>query len=57
MLLIADRTNDATLADAAVRQIEAALETAHAGVHEPLSNEFQAQLPKAQAIRDRLKSK
>ena len=54
MIVIADRTNDAALAEAAVRQIEAAYEATQSGGHEQLSAYFHAQLPRAQAIRDRL---
>lgn len=57
MMLIADRTSNSVLAETATRQIEAALEVATSGGHEPMSKEFQAQLPKAYAIRDRLKGK
>ena len=41
----------------AVQQIEAALETARSGGDEPSAGYFQEQLPKAQAILDRLKGK
>ena len=54
-MLIADRTNDAALAEAAVRQIEAAYETTRSGGQEQWSADFHAQLPRGQAIRDRLK--
>ena len=57
MMLIADRTMDAVAAEAALRQIETADEAACSGGDEHLSEHFQMQLPKAQAIRDRLKSK
>jgi tetratricopeptide (TPR) repeat protein len=57
MMLIAERTKNGALAETAVQQIEAALEAARSGGHAPMSKEFQAQLPKAQAIRDRLESK
>ena len=55
MMVIADRTNDAAIAEAAVRQIEMAYETTQSGGQEQWSAYFHAQLPKAQAIRDRLK--
>jgi hypothetical protein len=58
MTLIADRTDDVGLADAAVAQIEGAYETLRAGGHaQQWAAEFEAELPKAQAIRDRLKGK
>jgi hypothetical protein len=57
MMLIADRTNDAAMAETAVQQIEAAYETLRDGGDDYLSAQFQAQLTKAQAIRDRLKGK
>ena len=55
MMLIADRTNDGRVSETAVRQIETAYEMAQSGGLEPLAAYFQAQLPRAQAIRDRLK--
>ncbi len=55
MMLIADRTNDGAVADAAVRQIQTAYETERSGGDQQLSADFQTQLTKAQAIRDRLK--
>jgi hypothetical protein len=55
MMVIADRTNDVALADAAVLQIEAAYETTQSGGQEQWSAYYHAQLPRAQAIRDRLK--
>ena len=54
-MLIADRNNDAAGAEAAVRQIETAYETARSGGDEHTSADFEAQLAKARAIRDRLK--
>ncbi len=57
MMLIADRTADGMLAETAVRQIEAAYETLRDGGHEAWAASFEAQLPKARAIRDRLKGK
>jgi tetratricopeptide (TPR) repeat protein len=56
-ITIADRTNDAALADTAVREIQAATEAARSGGDEWGAAKLQAQLPKAQAIRDRLKDK
>jgi hypothetical protein len=55
MMVIADRINDAALAEAAVRQIETAYETKQLGGDEFGSSFFHSQLPRAQAIRDRLK--
>ena len=57
MSLIADRTNDSALSETAVAQIAAAYATVRDGGHETWAAMFQAQLPKAQAIRDRLKGK
>ena len=57
MMLIADRANDGAKAEAAVRQIEAAYETARSGGDEHLSADFEAQLSKARAVRDRLKGR
>jgi hypothetical protein len=45
------------LAETATQQIEAALEAARSGGHEPMSKEFQTLLSNAQAVRDRLKGK
>jgi hypothetical protein len=52
MAVITDRTNDAALAEAAVRQIEMAYETTKSGGQEQSSGYFYAQLPRAWAIRD-----
>jgi tetratricopeptide (TPR) repeat protein len=57
MMAIADRTNDAARAATAVAQIESAYATLRDGGHEQGAASFEEQLPKAQAIRDRLKSK
>jgi hypothetical protein len=57
MILIADRTSDGPLAETAVQQIQTAIQTLGDGGDEYLSAQFQGQLPKAQAIRDRLKGK
>jgi hypothetical protein len=57
VVVIADRTNDAVLAEAAVRQIELAYETMRLGGHERGSAFRLEQLPRAQAIRDRLKGR
>jgi hypothetical protein len=57
MILIADRTNDAALAETAVTQIETAYETLRDGGQAPWAAYYQEQLPNAQAIRDRLKGR
>jgi hypothetical protein len=57
LMLFADRANDSAAAETAVRQIDAALETALSGGHEQWAAFFKERLPKAQAIRDRLKGK
>ena len=56
-MLIADRTNDATLAETAAAQIETAYETCRDGGQAQWAAFYDAQLPKARAIRDRLKGK
>ncbi len=50
MMVIAERTNDAALAEAALGQIEEAYETTRSGGQEQWSAYFHAQLPRAQAI-------
>ncbi len=55
LMLIADRTNAAAVAETAVWQIETAYETLRSGGHERGAAMFQARLPKARAICDRLK--
>jgi hypothetical protein len=57
LALIAARTKDGALAETAVRQIEAASQTANTEGNQYTGTFFQKRLPKAQAIRDRLKSK
>ena len=57
MMLIADRTNDGALAEAAAGQIETAYETLRDAGQEQWAAFYQGQLPKAQAIRDRLKGR
>ena len=54
LMLIADRTSDPVVGDAAVRQIETAYEMLRSGGQEQWSAYFEAQLTKARAIRDRL---
>jgi tetratricopeptide (TPR) repeat protein len=55
MMLIADRANDAAQAETAATQIETAYATLREGGHAQSAAFFQEQLPKAQAVRDRLK--
>jgi len=55
LMVIADRTNDAAGAGTALGQIETAYETLRSGGHEQWSAYLAEQLPKARAIRDRLK--
>jgi tetratricopeptide (TPR) repeat protein len=57
MMLIADRTRDYALAEAAAKQIAAARDTLSTGRHQHWAAYYEDQLPKAQAIRDRLKGK
>jgi tetratricopeptide (TPR) repeat protein len=51
---LADRRDDAGMAATAVSQIEQALAVGRAGGHLPLAQYFEARLPEARAIRDRL---
>jgi hypothetical protein len=55
MMLIADRANDGAIATTAFRQIQTAFETLRSDGQQQWAAVYQAQLPKAQAIRDRLK--
>jgi hypothetical protein len=55
MMRIAERTNDGALAETAVVQIAAAYETQRDGGPAQSAAYYEEQLPKAQAIRDRLK--
>jgi tetratricopeptide (TPR) repeat protein len=57
MGLIADRDNDGALSETAVAQIRAAYETLRSGGHQAWAAILKAQLPNAEAIRDRLKGK
>ena len=57
MMLIADRTNDGPWRKTAFQQIQTAVETERSGGQKQWAAYFEAQLPKAQAIRDRLKGK
>jgi hypothetical protein len=56
-MLIADRTNDGAIAEMALQHIETAYDTARSGGHERRAAYFEVQLPKSQAIRDRLKAR
>jgi hypothetical protein len=57
MITIAERTNDGALAETAVLQIRTAYEALRDGGQQQWAANLEAQLPKAQAIRDRLKGK
>ena len=57
MMMIADRTNDGALAEAAMTQIATAYEALRDGGHAQWAIYYEEQLPKAQAIRNRLKRK
>ena len=54
---IADRSNDTAMAAIAFEHIQTAVETLRSGGHQQWAAEFEAQLLKAQAVRDRLKGK
>jgi exonuclease VII small subunit len=56
-MLISDRTNNSALAEAAAAQIKAAFETLREGGQAPWTAYFEAQSPKAQAVRDRIKGR
>jgi len=56
MMRLAERSGDATMAAAALRQIEAALETARAGEYAPLAAHFESHLMEARSIHDALKA-
>jgi tetratricopeptide (TPR) repeat protein len=55
MMLIADRTHDGALAETAFQQIQTAVERLRSDCQEAWAVYYEEQLPKAQAIRDRLK--
>jgi hypothetical protein len=57
VMQIADRTNDAVMAENAAAQIESAYAMLRDGGHETWAAVLQAQLPVAQAVRDRLKGR
>jgi hypothetical protein len=54
LMRLADRRGDAGLAATAVSQIEQAVAMTRDGGHVPLAQYYEAQLPQARAIRDRL---
>jgi hypothetical protein len=56
LMHLAERTKDATMAESAIVQIEAALETARAGGHAPLTTFYEAGLFEARRIRDALRA-
>jgi hypothetical protein len=55
--LIANRINNAAMAETAVQQMQTAIETLRSGGQDRWATKLQAQLNKAESIRDRLKSK
>ena len=57
MMLMADRTNDEAKAETALKQIQIALDSLSESRHDRSSMYFRAQLPRALAIRDRLKGR
>lgn len=54
MMRLADRRGDAALAAMALKQIEQALALLRDAGHVPFAEFYEAQLPEARAIRDRL---
>jgi tetratricopeptide (TPR) repeat protein len=54
LMVIAERIGDSSKARAAVEQIEAALATMREGGHDPFAASYEAQLPLARALLDRL---
>ena len=57
MMLIAERTNDGATAETAFQQIQTAYETAQTGGQRAMAAVFQAELPNAEAILQRLNGK
>ena len=57
LMLLAERLGDATKARSAVQQIEAAFVTMRDGGNAPAAAYYEAQLPKAQVLLDRLTSR
>jgi hypothetical protein len=56
LTLLAERTKNGAMAETALLQIDAALETLLAGGDAPAAAYFKAELPKARRIRDALKA-
>ena len=54
LMVIAERIGNSSKARAAVEQIEAALATMREGGHAPFAAYYEAQLPRARALLDRL---
>ncbi len=54
MMLLAERRGDAKMAKLAAHQIEAAFTASRDGGDAPLATEFEAQLPKARALTQKL---
>ena len=54
LMLLAERRDDAKMAKLAVQQIEAAFTTSRDGGDAPLAATFEAQLPKARALAQKL---
>src|SRR5436309_3244051 len=54
LMLLAERRGDAKMAKLAVRQIEAAFAASRDGQDAPSAAEFEAQLPKARALAQKL---
>jgi hypothetical protein len=57
LMLLAERLGDATTAQTAVQQIEVALVTIQNGGNAPAAAYYEAQLPKARSLLDRLTSR
>jgi hypothetical protein len=57
LMLLAERLGDATRAGSAVQQIEVAFMTMRDGGNAPAAASYEAQLPKARALLDRLTSR
>jgi hypothetical protein len=55
LMLLAQRTQDAAIAERAFRQIEATFKTTHVGEHAPKATYYEARLPGARRILDALR--
>jgi hypothetical protein len=55
LMLLAERTKDGMMAETALLQIEAAIETFHSAGHAPYAAYYEASIPEARRIRDALK--